>query len=183
MKALDAAARINHVLTALLLLLFNSFHPFSKPVSHFVPGRLRDSYISMVTWISSTRLAVRWLNRVQNQSVLCVCEATTGACSEVSGRPGSKHSALIPFLVLGNRDDFRQPQTSAGWINIKGRLLHNQLVWWLPADCSLLLRRLYSCFQSLVQLLIPTVIVTATHRFLNELKDLQNLKNVVFFCH
>ncbi|KAM6977229.1 inactive dipeptidyl peptidase 10 [Aplochiton taeniatus] len=42
----------------------------------------RDSYISMVTWISSTRLAVRWLNREQNQSVLCVCEATTGACSE-----------------------------------------------------------------------------------------------------
>uniref|UniRef100_A0A3Q0S745 Dipeptidyl-peptidase 6b n=1 Tax=Amphilophus citrinellus TaxID=61819 RepID=A0A3Q0S745_AMPCI len=41
-----------------------------------------DSYISMVTWISSTRLAVRWLNRAQNQSVFCVCEATTGACSE-----------------------------------------------------------------------------------------------------
>ncbi|XP_047455928.1 inactive dipeptidyl peptidase 10 [Mugil cephalus] len=44
--------------------------------------RARDSYISMVTWISSTRLAVRLLNRAQNQSVLCVCEATTGACSE-----------------------------------------------------------------------------------------------------
>ncbi|XP_048034668.1 inactive dipeptidyl peptidase 10 isoform X3 [Megalobrama amblycephala] len=42
----------------------------------------RESYISMVSWISSTRLTVRWLNRVQNQSVLCVCEATTGACSE-----------------------------------------------------------------------------------------------------
>uniref|UniRef100_A0A8C6TG36 Uncharacterized protein n=1 Tax=Neogobius melanostomus TaxID=47308 RepID=A0A8C6TG36_9GOBI len=42
----------------------------------------RYHYISMVTWISSTRLAVRWLNRAQNQSVLCVCEATTGACSE-----------------------------------------------------------------------------------------------------
>uniref|UniRef100_A0A8C3G7P7 Uncharacterized protein n=1 Tax=Cyclopterus lumpus TaxID=8103 RepID=A0A8C3G7P7_CYCLU len=49
------------------------------------PDSLRASYISMVTWISSTRLAVRWLNRAQNQSVLCVCEATTGACSEVSG--------------------------------------------------------------------------------------------------
>ncbi|XP_056129435.1 inactive dipeptidyl peptidase 10 [Lampris incognitus] len=44
--------------------------------------KARDSYISMVTWISSTRLAVRWLNRAQNQSALCVCEATTGACSE-----------------------------------------------------------------------------------------------------
>ncbi|XP_054639787.1 inactive dipeptidyl peptidase 10 [Dunckerocampus dactyliophorus] len=44
--------------------------------------RTREGYISMVTWTSSTRLAVRWLNRAQNQSVLCVCEATTGACSE-----------------------------------------------------------------------------------------------------
>uniref|UniRef100_A0A3Q2U4K4 Inactive dipeptidyl peptidase 10-like n=1 Tax=Fundulus heteroclitus TaxID=8078 RepID=A0A3Q2U4K4_FUNHE len=47
------------------------------------PDSLRaENYISMVSWISSTRLAVRWLNRAQNQSVLCVCEATTGACSE-----------------------------------------------------------------------------------------------------
>lgn len=45
--------------------------------------RTRDSYISMVTWISSTRLAARWLNRSQNQSVLCMCVATTGACSEI----------------------------------------------------------------------------------------------------
>ncbi|XP_038165361.1 inactive dipeptidyl peptidase 10 [Cyprinodon tularosa] len=44
--------------------------------------RARENYISMVSWISSTRLVVRWLNRAQNQSVLCVCEATTGACSE-----------------------------------------------------------------------------------------------------
>ncbi|XP_035377392.1 inactive dipeptidyl peptidase 10 isoform X2 [Electrophorus electricus] len=43
---------------------------------------IRESYISMVNWITSTRLAVVWLNRVQNQSVLCVCEATTGACAE-----------------------------------------------------------------------------------------------------
>uniref|UniRef100_A0AAY4CUM2 Uncharacterized protein n=1 Tax=Denticeps clupeoides TaxID=299321 RepID=A0AAY4CUM2_9TELE len=41
-----------------------------------------DCYISMVNWISSTQLAVRWLNRVQNESVLSVCEATTGACSK-----------------------------------------------------------------------------------------------------
>lgn len=70
-------------------------------------------------------------------------------------------SALIPFFVLGNRIDFCLPQTSAGWIKIKGHLLHNKPVWWLPADCSLLLRRLYSCFQSLVQLFLPTVIVAA----------------------
>uniref|UniRef100_A0A3P9DMN5 Uncharacterized protein n=1 Tax=Maylandia zebra TaxID=106582 RepID=A0A3P9DMN5_9CICH len=58
--------------------------------------RARDNYISMVTWISSTRLAVRWLNRAQNQSVLCVCEATTGACSEQTPDTGLKRS-IWPF--------------------------------------------------------------------------------------
>uniref|UniRef100_A0A8C1L842 Uncharacterized protein n=1 Tax=Cyprinus carpio TaxID=7962 RepID=A0A8C1L842_CYPCA len=58
----------------------------------------RDSYISMVSWISSTRLAVRWLNRVQNQSVLCVCEATTGACSE-------RHQMAMDFWHSNQRQE------------------------------------------------------------------------------
>ncbi|XP_070766132.1 inactive dipeptidyl peptidase 10 [Enoplosus armatus] len=59
--------------------------------------RARDSYVSMVTWISSTRLAVRWLNRAQNQSVLCVCEATTGACSE-------KHKMAMDIMQNRRQD-------------------------------------------------------------------------------
>ncbi|KAM4562251.1 inactive dipeptidyl peptidase 10 isoform 1-T1 [Odontesthes bonariensis] len=59
--------------------------------------RARDSYISMVTWISSTQLAVRWLNRAQNQSVLCVCEATTGACSE-------KHKMTMDIMQNRRQD-------------------------------------------------------------------------------
>ncbi|XP_050952209.1 inactive dipeptidyl peptidase 10 isoform X4 [Labeo rohita] len=58
----------------------------------------RDSYISMVNWISSTRLTVRWLNRVQNQSVLCVCEATTGACSE-------RHQMAMDFWHNNQRQE------------------------------------------------------------------------------
>ncbi|XP_021325694.1 inactive dipeptidyl peptidase 10 isoform X2 [Danio rerio] len=58
----------------------------------------RDSYISMVSWISSTRLTVRWLNRVQNQSVLCVCEATTGACSE-------RHQMAMDFWHNNQRQE------------------------------------------------------------------------------
>lgn len=57
----------------------------------------RDSYISLVSWISSTRLAVRWLNRAQNQSVLCVCEATTGACSE-------KHKMAMDIMQNQRQD-------------------------------------------------------------------------------
>ncbi|XP_053553981.1 inactive dipeptidyl peptidase 10, partial [Bombina bombina] len=44
--------------------------------------RNRDFYITMVKWISNTRTAVRWLNRLQNVSILTVCETTTGACSK-----------------------------------------------------------------------------------------------------
>uniref|UniRef100_A0A3B5B776 Inactive dipeptidyl peptidase 10-like n=1 Tax=Stegastes partitus TaxID=144197 RepID=A0A3B5B776_9TELE len=73
------------------------------------PDSLRaDSYISMVTWISSTRLAVRWLNRAQNQSVLCVCEATTGACSEdvpLFSADGSVFYTILP-AKQGARGEF-----------------------------------------------------------------------------
>ncbi|XP_073490684.1 inactive dipeptidyl peptidase 10 [Aquarana catesbeiana] len=44
--------------------------------------RSRDYYITMVKWISNTRTIVRWLNRLQNISILTVCETTTGACSK-----------------------------------------------------------------------------------------------------
>uniref|UniRef100_A0A672MUS6 Uncharacterized protein n=1 Tax=Sinocyclocheilus grahami TaxID=75366 RepID=A0A672MUS6_SINGR len=46
----------------------------------------------------STRLTVRWLNRVQNQSVLCVCEATTGACSE-------RHQMAMDFWHNNQRQE------------------------------------------------------------------------------
>uniref|UniRef100_A0A8C3ADI1 Uncharacterized protein n=1 Tax=Cyclopterus lumpus TaxID=8103 RepID=A0A8C3ADI1_CYCLU len=73
------------------------------------PDSLRASYISMVTWISSTRLAVRWLNRAQNQSVLCVCEATTGACSEdvpLFSADGSVFYTILP-AKQGARGEFQ----------------------------------------------------------------------------
>uniref|UniRef100_A0A3Q2Y8M7 Inactive dipeptidyl peptidase 10-like n=1 Tax=Hippocampus comes TaxID=109280 RepID=A0A3Q2Y8M7_HIPCM len=41
---------------------------------------LRDFYITMVKWISNTHLAVRWLTRAQNASVLTVCDAAVGVC-------------------------------------------------------------------------------------------------------
>ncbi|XP_054648944.1 inactive dipeptidyl peptidase 10-like isoform X1 [Dunckerocampus dactyliophorus] len=42
--------------------------------------RLRDFYITMVKWISNTQLAVRWLTRPQNASLLTVCDAAVGVC-------------------------------------------------------------------------------------------------------
>ncbi|KAM3585566.1 uncharacterized protein V6R79_021237 [Siganus canaliculatus] len=42
--------------------------------------QLRDFYITMVKWISNTHLAVRWLHRAQNASLLTDCDATIGVC-------------------------------------------------------------------------------------------------------
>ncbi|XP_066470740.1 inactive dipeptidyl peptidase 10-like [Tiliqua scincoides] len=46
------------------------------------PFQGREYYITMVKWVTRSRLAVRWLNRPQNMSVLSLCEAATGACIE-----------------------------------------------------------------------------------------------------
>lgn len=37
----------------------------------------------MVTWVSTTHLAVRWISRSQNASVLTVCDVTVGVCLQV----------------------------------------------------------------------------------------------------
>ncbi|XP_066445104.1 inactive dipeptidyl peptidase 10-like [Eleutherodactylus coqui] len=44
----------------------------------------REYYITLVTWVTNTQLAVQWLNRSQNMSLLTICDTTTGACAERS---------------------------------------------------------------------------------------------------
>ncbi|KAI1891320.1 hypothetical protein AGOR_G00142590 [Albula goreensis] len=44
--------------------------------------RIGEYYITMVKWATSTKLAVNWLNRPQNISVLTLCEVTTGVCTK-----------------------------------------------------------------------------------------------------
>ncbi|XP_063159439.1 dipeptidyl aminopeptidase-like protein 6 isoform X1 [Candoia aspera] len=44
--------------------------------------RMREYYITMVKWATSTKIAVNWLNRAQNVSILTLCDATTGVCTK-----------------------------------------------------------------------------------------------------
>uniref|UniRef100_M4APP7 Dipeptidyl-peptidase 6b n=1 Tax=Xiphophorus maculatus TaxID=8083 RepID=M4APP7_XIPMA len=44
----------------------------------------REYYITMVKWATNTKLAVNWLNRAQNNSILTLCETTTGVCIKVT---------------------------------------------------------------------------------------------------
>uniref|UniRef100_A0A8C1WGP5 A-type potassium channel modulatory protein DPP6 n=1 Tax=Cyprinus carpio TaxID=7962 RepID=A0A8C1WGP5_CYPCA len=45
--------------------------------------RIGEYYVTMVKWATSTKLAVNWLNRAQNISILTLCVATTGVCTKV----------------------------------------------------------------------------------------------------
>ncbi|XP_038821057.1 inactive dipeptidyl peptidase 10-like [Salvelinus namaycush] len=95
---------------AVTLYVVNVFSPahtlrMTAPVSL----KNRGHYISMVKWTSGTRLAVRWLNRVQNQSVLSVCEATTGVCSQEAplfSRDGSVFYVTLP-AAQGGHGEYR----------------------------------------------------------------------------
>ncbi|XP_073419557.1 inactive dipeptidyl peptidase 10-like [Dendrobates tinctorius] len=42
----------------------------------------KDYYITLVMWVTNTQLALQWLNRPQNLSLLTICDTTTGACVE-----------------------------------------------------------------------------------------------------
>ncbi|XP_037135624.1 dipeptidyl aminopeptidase-like protein 6 isoform X2 [Syngnathus acus] len=44
--------------------------------------RLSEFYVTMVKWATATKLAVNWLNRAQNISMLTLCQATTGVCTK-----------------------------------------------------------------------------------------------------
>lgn len=73
------------------LLAFNV--PFSVSCDAFVRSVLygvylfavflREYYVTMVKWATTTKLAINWLNRAQNISMLTLCEATTGLCTKV----------------------------------------------------------------------------------------------------
>ncbi|XP_076023937.1 inactive dipeptidyl peptidase 10-like [Genypterus blacodes] len=39
-----------------------------------------ERYVTMVKWVTGEKLAVRWVNRAQNTSILSLCDVTTGEC-------------------------------------------------------------------------------------------------------
>uniref|UniRef100_A0A3B3HRV8 Dipeptidyl peptidase like 10 n=1 Tax=Oryzias latipes TaxID=8090 RepID=A0A3B3HRV8_ORYLA len=72
------AGQTNPAVKLSVVNLFGATHTLElQPPDHL---RHRDFYITMVKWISDTHLAVRWLNRAQNSSLLTVCDTTVGAC-------------------------------------------------------------------------------------------------------
>ncbi|XP_068612693.1 inactive dipeptidyl peptidase 10-like [Brachionichthys hirsutus] len=66
--------------------------------------RLRDFYITMVKWISNTHLAVRWLNRPQNASLLTLCDATIGVCLQRHADSSETHLSRQSQAPLFSKD-------------------------------------------------------------------------------
>lgn len=92
----------------------------------------REYYITMVKWATNTKVAVNWLSRAQNVSILTLCDATTGVCTKV--RVGREHRASA-----GHREPFglgRCRQT-AQLLAGQGGSLHPSLcigaTWWVAA--------------------------------------------------
>lgn len=61
---------------------------WNQPLASIGPAHtlvcvFREYYITMVKWATSTKVAVTWLNRAQNVSILTLCDATTGVCTKV----------------------------------------------------------------------------------------------------
>lgn len=62
----------------------------------------------MVKWATSTKLAVNWLNRAQNNSILTLCEATTGVCTKV--KHAHAHTATLSYI---SPTSFLPPQSQS----------------------------------------------------------------------
>lgn len=63
--------------------MFNGFYTFYHLNIKTSPNSCSGFYVTMVRWTSRDQLAVRWVNRAQNLSVLSLCAATTGSCEKV----------------------------------------------------------------------------------------------------
>lgn len=85
----------------------------------------------MVKWATSTKVAVNWLNRAQNVSILTLCDATTGVCTKVGEmRPmvifyrfsqpvqGESISVFLPCNPAAGTHLFRQTHNTNNVCNI-----------------------------------------------------------------
>uniref|UniRef100_A0A3P8WL41 Dipeptidyl-peptidase 6b n=1 Tax=Cynoglossus semilaevis TaxID=244447 RepID=A0A3P8WL41_CYNSE len=104
----------------------------------------REYYITMVTWATSTKLAVNWLNRAQNNSVLTLCEATTGVCikklEDESDSWLHRQNELPLFSHDGHRFFFTRAIPQGG----RGKFFHISMSTSLPNVSTDILQSLTS---------------------------------------
>ncbi|XP_076000936.1 A-type potassium channel modulatory protein DPP6-like [Genypterus blacodes] len=106
--------------------------------------RIGEYYITMVKWATSTKLAVNWLNRAQNNSILTLCEATTGVCikKHEDESEGWLHRQNEPplFSQDGNKFFFTRAIPQGG----RGKFFHISMSTTLPNTSTDILQSLTS---------------------------------------
>uniref|UniRef100_A0A3P8YM36 Dipeptidyl-peptidase 6b n=1 Tax=Esox lucius TaxID=8010 RepID=A0A3P8YM36_ESOLU len=98
----------------------------------------KEYYITMVKWFTSTKLAVNWLNRAQNNSVLTLCEATTGVCTKVKPDVLLSYSLLQNEAPLFSKDGSKFFFTRAIPQGGRGKFFHISMVTFQHNSISLL---------------------------------------------
>ncbi|KTF77234.1 hypothetical protein cypCar_00020315 [Cyprinus carpio] len=116
------------------------------------PRIRKDYYITMVKWATSTKLAVNWLNRAQNNSILTLCEATTGICTKKHEDESDSwlHRQIAHLMAdvfqPNSSTDTLQSLTSGDW-DVTQILAYNEdtkLVYFLSTEDDARRRQLYS---------------------------------------
>uniref|UniRef100_H3DCP5 Dipeptidyl-peptidase 6b n=1 Tax=Tetraodon nigroviridis TaxID=99883 RepID=H3DCP5_TETNG len=104
----------------------------------------REYYITMVNWATSTKLAVTWLNRGQNNSILTLCEATTGICvkkhEDESESWLHRQNEAPLFSKDGHRFFFTRAIPQGG----RGKFFHISMSTFLPNTSTDILQSLTS---------------------------------------
>ncbi|XP_053540229.1 dipeptidyl aminopeptidase-like protein 6 isoform X3 [Ictalurus punctatus] len=115
--------------------------------------RIREFYITMVKWATSTKLAVKWLNRAQNFSILSLCEATTGFCTkkhEDERETGLDRQNEAPLF---SKDGLKLFFTSAVPQEGRGKFFHVSMATPQPNSTSETLQSITSGSWDVTQLL------------------------------
>uniref|UniRef100_A0A3B5MLL8 A-type potassium channel modulatory protein DPP6 n=1 Tax=Xiphophorus couchianus TaxID=32473 RepID=A0A3B5MLL8_9TELE len=100
--------------------------------------RIGEYYVTMVKWATTTKLAINWLNRAQNISMLTLCEATTGVCTKVrSGVSGKSFLSLQNEEPLFSKDGLKLFFTRAIPQGGRGKFFHISMsVSQVRASCN-----------------------------------------------
>ncbi|XP_053350341.1 dipeptidyl aminopeptidase-like protein 6 [Clarias gariepinus] len=114
---------------------------------------MREFYITMVKWATSTKLAVRWLNRAQNVSILSLCEATTGVCTKRHEEQSETWLDRQNEAPLFSKDGMKLFFTSAVPHGGRGEFFHVSMVTSQPNSTSDVLQSITSGIWDVTHLL------------------------------
>uniref|UniRef100_A0A8C3VJJ6 Dipeptidyl peptidase 4 n=1 Tax=Catharus ustulatus TaxID=91951 RepID=A0A8C3VJJ6_CATUS len=94
-----------------------------SPVEISPPAEIKsgDHYLSVVTWVTDERICLQWLRRIQNFSVLTVCDFISGnwSCPEES-KTGwiGRFQPSVPHFAPDNASYYKVFSDSAGYKHI-----------------------------------------------------------------